>query len=287
MSKSLGKTIQIFCPAGEPRGVRIAEITTRIVQAVVVPRAQLVEGLARPELSGVGLYFLFGESEASGRPVVYVGEAEDCGQRLRKHNQEKDFWTVAVAIVSRTGSFTKAHVRLLEWLSIERAKQAQRYVLDNGNSGIQPTVPEWMECDVAEVFETAEVLLSSTGFPVFETLGAAPAGEQPRVFVCRRRDADARGVYSSEGMVVKAGSKLAPGFTPSAYDWIKSKRQELITSGVVVDLAGQMTFSKDSLFETPSNAAAVVIGSNVNGWTEWRDDQGRTLDQVFRAAKVS
>mgnify|MGYP001224115633 CR=1 FL=1 len=35
--KPLGKTIQIYCPNGEPRGVRIAEITTRIVQAVVGP----------------------------------------------------------------------------------------------------------------------------------------------------------------------------------------------------------------------------------------------------------
>ena len=32
--KPVGKTIQIYCPSGEPRGVRIAEITTRIVQAV-------------------------------------------------------------------------------------------------------------------------------------------------------------------------------------------------------------------------------------------------------------
>lgn len=45
--KTIGKTIQIYCPNGEPRGVRIAEITTRIVQAVVVPRAKLDEGDGR------------------------------------------------------------------------------------------------------------------------------------------------------------------------------------------------------------------------------------------------
>jgi hypothetical protein len=28
------KTIQIFLPDGDPRGIRIAEITTRIVQAI-------------------------------------------------------------------------------------------------------------------------------------------------------------------------------------------------------------------------------------------------------------
>lgn len=37
------QTIQFFLPQGEPRGIRIAEITTRIVQAVLVPRSKLPE----------------------------------------------------------------------------------------------------------------------------------------------------------------------------------------------------------------------------------------------------
>ena len=32
------KTIQIFLPGGDPRGLRVAEITTRIVQVIEVPR---------------------------------------------------------------------------------------------------------------------------------------------------------------------------------------------------------------------------------------------------------
>ena len=31
------KTIQIFLPGGDPRGIRIAEITTRIVQVIEAP----------------------------------------------------------------------------------------------------------------------------------------------------------------------------------------------------------------------------------------------------------
>lgn len=107
--KPSGKTILIYCPTGEPRGVRVAEITTGIVQAVVVPRAKLAEANKRPEFSGVGLYFLFGESEAGGLPMAYIGESEDCCDRIAEHNRSKDFWSVAVAIVSRTSSFTKAH----------------------------------------------------------------------------------------------------------------------------------------------------------------------------------
>src|SRR6266478_2661705 len=43
------KTIQIFLPNGEPRGIRIAELTTRIVQAVLIPRSDLAG--VRPAIS--------------------------------------------------------------------------------------------------------------------------------------------------------------------------------------------------------------------------------------------
>ena len=35
------KTIQIYLPGGDPRGIRVAEITTRIVQVIEVPRSLL------------------------------------------------------------------------------------------------------------------------------------------------------------------------------------------------------------------------------------------------------
>ena len=43
------KTIQIFLPSGDPRGIRIAEITTRIVQVIEVSRSLLQEFLEMPE----------------------------------------------------------------------------------------------------------------------------------------------------------------------------------------------------------------------------------------------
>ncbi len=44
MTDKRPQTIQCFLPQGEPRGIRIAEITTRIVQAVYVPRNKLASG---------------------------------------------------------------------------------------------------------------------------------------------------------------------------------------------------------------------------------------------------
>lgn len=59
------KTIQIFLPSGDPRGIRISEITTRIVQVIEVLRSLLSEFLAMPESGQVAVYFLFGMSDAT------------------------------------------------------------------------------------------------------------------------------------------------------------------------------------------------------------------------------
>lgn len=279
--KPLGKTIQIYCPTGEPRGVRIAEITTRIIQAVVVPRAKLDEALGRAELGGVGLYFLFGESESGGLPFAYIGEAEDCCVRFKQHNKNKDFWNIAVAIVSRTGSFTKAHGKLLEWLAIDKANKAGRYQLDNGNAGGEPNVPEWMQADVAEVFETAEVLLNTLGFPIFEP-AANRATDADAIFYCKRGGADARGVYNEEGFVVLKGSLARRATTSSSHDTIEPKREELVGSGVLASAKDGFRFERDMAFSSPSAAAAIVTGGSANGWVEWKNSKGLTLDEVYR-----
>lgn len=282
--KPLGKTIQNYCPSGEPRGVRIAEITTRIVQAVVVPRAKLDEACDREELSGVGLYFLFGDPDNTGLPIAYIGEAEDCAARFKNHNQKKEFWSIGIAVVSRTGSFTKAHAKLLEWLAIDRAKQAKRYRLDNGNSGGQPSVPEWMRSDVAEIFETAEVLLNALGFPIFEPF-AGPSVPASQIFFCRRGGADARGVYTEEGFVVLKDSTTRRDPKLSTFESVDARCRELVRSGVLIELKDGYRFEQDFGFSTPSAAATVVSGGNANGWIEWRNDLGQSLDQVHRTGK--
>jgi hypothetical protein len=53
-------------PGGDPRGIRVAEITTRIVQVIEVPRSLVSNFLSMPESSQVALYFLFGAGEADG-----------------------------------------------------------------------------------------------------------------------------------------------------------------------------------------------------------------------------
>lgn len=97
------KTIQIFLPDGNARGVRIAEITSRTVQAVQIPRKKLDDAAKREEIQRVGVYFLFGDvGDDASKPPAYVGEAENCYRRIVNHLQRKGFWTTAVTIASKT-----------------------------------------------------------------------------------------------------------------------------------------------------------------------------------------
>jgi hypothetical protein len=83
------KTIQIFLPSGEPHGIRIAEITTRIVQVIEVPRSLMADFIAMEQSSQVGVYFLLGEATEGGDRLVYVGQTGDLRARLSIHNQKK------------------------------------------------------------------------------------------------------------------------------------------------------------------------------------------------------
>ena len=59
-------------------------------------------------------------------------------------------------------------------------------------------------------------------------------------------------------------------------------REKLISSDVVNETNGRLVFQRDHLFNSPSAAETAVMARQANGWTEWVDESGRTLDEVVR-----
>jgi len=49
------QTILIFLPTVDPRGIRVAEITTRIVRVIEETRSQLADFLKMPKAQRVGV----------------------------------------------------------------------------------------------------------------------------------------------------------------------------------------------------------------------------------------
>ena len=121
---------------------------------IEVPRPQLDVFLAMPESEQVAVYFLFGHSDDGAEPKVYIGQTGDLRKRLASHNKDKDFWQRALVLISRTGSLTQTHALFLEWQCIQAARQAGRYVTENGNAGTRPHTPAPLEADCMEIFDT-------------------------------------------------------------------------------------------------------------------------------------
>ena len=275
--KAIGKTIQIYLPDGNPRGVKIAEITSRTVQAILIPRSVLDEASKRPELDNVGVYLLFGSSDS--KPLVYIGEAENCLSRLKQHNKSKDFWTYAVAFVSKTHFFTKTHIKFLEWLSCKQAIKANRYTLENGNTPNKPHLSESVEADLYDNFETIQILASTLGYPVFDLI-KKPTNKE--VIECKGKSAHAEGEYTEDGLVVFSGSTCNLKETATAGSTIIRIRRELVEEGILIESNEVYKFTVDHIFSSPSTAAGVILARSANGWQEWKYKDGRTLDEVKR-----
>ena len=79
------QTIQIYLPKGNPRGLRIAEITTRTVYLYEVPRTLLDDFFKLDESKQVGVYFLVGNNDEDSLPRLYIGQTGDLATRLREH----------------------------------------------------------------------------------------------------------------------------------------------------------------------------------------------------------
>lgn len=278
----LGKTIQIYLPFGSPRGIKIAEITNRTVQAIFIPRNELEKAAERDEVTNVGVYYLFGQDEDEAKKRVYVGEAENCYERLKIHNREKDFWEVAIAIVTNNAQnqFTKTDVKFLERYSYEKAKEINRYKLDQ-TLPAKSFVPEWRRSDLLDIFETIKILTSTLGYPLFEELRRDDSKRNSdEIFYCVGRGIKAKGEYTEEGMVVIKGSQMSQDTTDS-FPRI-TLRENLIKDGIVKLVGDCFVFQEDYCFPSPSAAAASVLGRSANGWTSWKTNGGKTLDEVKR-----
>ena len=279
------KTIQIFLPTGDPRGLRIAEITTRIVQVIEVPRSELDAFYALPESQQVAVYFLFGAPADGSAGRVYIGQTGDVPQRLASHHKQKDFWERALVLVSRTNSLTQTHALFLEWHCLRIAAQAGRYELDNGTAGSKPHTPAPLEADCMEIFETGQSLLATLGYPLFDPVGGARRGDAAQsTYLCTASGADGRGLYTSEGFVVLAGSTGRRDNVKSIQGTsMERMREQLVAAGVARIEGDRIVFAKDHLFGSPSTAAIALLGRSANGWVEWKLADGRTLDHVHRS----
>ncbi|WP_165749862.1 GIY-YIG nuclease family protein [Cellulophaga sp. Z1A5H] len=274
------QTIQIFLPDGSPTSIREAEITSRLVKAILFPRNKMQEVSQREVVHFTGVYFLFGTSEDGTKPMVYIGEGEDCFKRIQSHNRNKDFWTHCVIVASKTNDYNKADSKFLEHYCIDKSKEIDRYKLDNDTGSNRLYISESREHDLLDNFETAKILLATLGYPIFEEKRKAKSNKE--LFYCQGKDAYAVGELTDDGFLVYKEGKVNLEPTKGMNKWIGILRNRLIEEEILKKDNNVYVFQQDFIFNSPSAAAATILGRSANGWTSWKDKNGLTLDEIKR-----
>ncbi len=276
--------IEILLTDGTPRGTRIAHVTSRIVKVIIFPRSK-IQGIGnrRPELDQVGTYFLFGDHPETGRETVYIGKAEHCLSRIGQHNNGKDWWDYAAVCVAKDNTFTLAHAGYLEHLGILNAGQANRFALDNNRNESMPHVSEGTAADLEDTFETISLLLSTLGYPIFDKPKSREEIPVSELLSISGRGVTAEGDLTEDGFVIFKDSRAAAEVVSSFGNWAARKRDELIADSSLVVDGTSLRFTRDVICSSPSGASSIVLGRNSNGWVMWKDQRGRTIDELYRS----
>lgn len=271
-------SLHIFLPGGNPEGLRVIERDNRPGLGLVCPRAYFREAKSRPEFSRAGVYILVGPSDAGELPKVYVGEGDPVLPRLEEHYRNRDFWTWLVVFTTKDESHNKAHVQHLEARLLELARETRRCELKNNNKPQRPALTDSQTAAVESYLSDMLGILPLIGLPVFEK-PTSRERSQP-VLQLKGRGVVARGFESGTGFVVLGGSTAAAEAVPSLLQHVPhavALRQALLDQGVLLHAGGELRFTQDFPFSSPSTAADVVLGRSANGRLEWKDEQGRSL----------
>jgi len=276
-----GKTIKLFLLDGEPNGRMTCELSNWTGKAYKIPRIKIKDCADRPDLLNPGVYLLFGKNE-TGKDSVYIGEAETVLKRLTQHLTQKDFWTEAIVFISKDENLNKAHIKYLENRLFDNAKNVDRYQVENNTTPTQSSIAESDRAEMEEFLENIRILINTLGHKVFEEKREKKSIEkrlQETFYIKSSRGADASGEPTTDGFVVFKGSKAAANTVPSMTQNFIRLRNELIDNMVFIrsPIGEGIEFSEDYIFTSPSTAAAMVMGRNANGLSEWKLKDGTTL----------
>lgn len=296
------KTIEIFLPDGDPKSVKTASITSRTVEATYIPRSKVDVAKIRENLNSPAVYVLATFTQDHSKPLVYIGETESFIQRLTTHNARMDFWEYAISFTSKTGFFTKTHVKYLEWLFYQNAIKASRCKINNSEQSKpkKSHLSESVEADLIDNFETISILISVLGLNLFQEV--AQDKKDDFIFECKSGKGQyGRGRYTEEGFVILKGAKcsveLSKTFQESSPPSIRNvliQDKILLEKGIdnksldnfLLGKGKYYELQEDFLFSSPSTAAQVVLGAPANGWTSWKLKDGKTLDEIYRKNRV-
>ena len=264
--------------------------------AYKIPRSYLDKCEDRQDLRQSGVYFLFGKND-NGEDEVYIGQAGGEGVLFRVAEDLKDevyFRDISdvVIFITQNNSFGLAEVNYLESRFIHMAMDVGRFNVRYGINLDPGNVTEEKESELDDFIEYSKMVLGVLGYKLFVSLvkvteeetikeETVKENEELILYLSRKikksdRIIEAKCMKTDKGFVVLSGSMIEEIDSKSIPKTIKSIRRKCRRRNKIVD--GKIT--GNYLFNSPSSAASFVLGMNTNGKTDWKTEDGLTLNEL-------
>lgn len=270
------KTLTIQLIDAQPDRIRICRVEGESLVTIIIPREDLAEAKALPSIPQRGIYYLLDEGHGNVSRV-YAGQTTQGITRLEAHKARKEFWNKAVMFLDDDQNISKDALDVLEAKAIDYVRTHGSYETDNSATP-KPYIDPYKEEAVERLHERILFRMAALGYDL-DRIDQGPASASA-VFHTKKNGIRGSGRYdkATGRFTVLAGSKVNLSKPVLKNASVAALRMEMFGG-----IAGIADLTEDLEFPTPSAAAVFVLGGSQNGWTEWVNNDGETLNQVYRS----
>lgn len=285
-----GLSVNLFFSERSWSSLVIADASSHNAKVLSAPKSMLEQLVARDELRRSGVYILTGPNANNDFGLEgYIGESDNLAARLRSHAKSKPFWNRAYVAVSKDSWFSKSQIRFLEARLVMQAKRAPLITrINNDKQDLSyDRLPDGEVANLEGFVQFLALIMPAIGCPLFSFPDAIHAGgkrvgvECPTVpmtigqethFVLVKGAARGVGYLRDGAFWVCKGSTARIEEYSSLRDGYRKARRSLSDRSVLVrdEGRGLLVFMQDVPFNSPSDAAAVIGTTSLNGRKEWK-----------------
>ncbi len=185
--------------------------------------------------------------------------------------------------IQRQNSLNKIKESLIADAQTQIAESLKPYLMDKYGSSFSEEEIKGM---LATMRFTASVDGSRTETEVVVSK-VQPSSPNHLIKCILTRNASAQGLFNptDQTLTVLAGSKINPVHLDRISQAGKKKREILFAKYTELN-KGERIVKEDICFASPSGAAQFCVGGSSNGWSQWKDEDGKELD-VYRSNEVT
>lgn len=279
-NENFSKCIEMHLINGNPDSLVVAELSNWDTAAIRIPRNE-INACKDDHITKPGVYFLICK-ENDNSLKVYIGETNNIKTRLKKHikdydNKKEDYyWIEAIAFVNQHLSKDKTSYLEMEFVRI--AKECKRAKILTKNTNKNVVIKDSIKNSLQEFIFNAKIVLNMLGYKILQPVISDNIKTKNDVyFHLKGRKADAAAVITNEGFVVLKGSTISKEVTKSFLkDNQNKKRQMLFDEKIIKDFK----FTKDYIFNSPSEAASILNGNSTNGQRVWLNKDGKSFGSL-------